>query len=193
MQSDGTSPQRSDAQRNRERILEVALEELSQGSPVSLSVIAKRAGVGQATMYRHFPDRDVLVLAVYHREVQQLVDSAPLLLRTQSPDVAFREWLSRLAKFAVAKAGLGEAMQQASRASGGSLHPGYAPVVSALAAFVDSNRDAGTIRADITVDDVLLAIAGVWQLRGASGWEAQAARLIDLIMSGLQAGAPSRS
>lgn len=182
--------QRSDAQRNRERILEVALEELSAGNAISLSAIAKRVGVGQGTLYRHFPDRDSLVLAVYHREVQLLVDSASELLAAHPAPIAFREWLSRLAKFAVTKAGFADAMQQASRATGEPLHPGYVPIVGALTGFLEANHAAGTIRPDLTIDDVLLMIAGVWQLSPLNDWQAQAARLLDLIMIGMTAGAP---
>src|SRR5882757_7129786 len=104
-------PLRSDAQRNRERILEVALAELTRASDAPLSVIAKKAGVGQGTFYRNFPNREALVLEVYRHEVQQVAETAAQLLRTRPPDRALREWMDRLAQYGMAKAGLADALR----------------------------------------------------------------------------------
>ncbi|MEH0416248.1 TetR/AcrR family transcriptional regulator [Streptomyces sp. B21-083] len=190
MESRNNVPQRSDAQRNRERILEVALVELSRSADVPLSVIAKKAGVGQATFYRNFPDREALVLEVHRHEVQQLTNSAAELLKTREADRALREWMDRLAYFAMAKAGLSDALRQATRATGGPERPGYSLVVDAIELLLDANHEAGTIRPEVTVDDFLLAIAGVWQIDLSGDWHSQATRLLDLIMDGLRAGAP---
>lgn len=149
--SDG--PQRSDAQRNRERILEVALTELSQAPDVPLSVIAKKAGVGQGTFYRNFPHREALVLEVHRHEVQQLVDSAEELLKTREPDQALRAWMDGLAHYATAKAGLADALRQATGATGGPAKPGYPLVFTAIETLLRANHDAGTIRPDVTADD----------------------------------------
>ncbi|MFF0156910.1 TetR/AcrR family transcriptional regulator [Streptomyces sp. NPDC005263] len=188
MRNDG--PQRSDAQRNRERILEVALVELSRSADVPLSVIAKKAGVGQGTFYRNFPNREALVLEAHRHEVQQLTEGATELLETKAPDQALREWMDRLARFAVAKVGLAEAMRQTIGTSTASAQPGYALVVAAITALLDANHEAGTIRPGVTADDFILAIAGIWQIDVHGDWHAQAARLLDLIMDGLRAGAP---
>jgi len=188
--SDG--PQRSDAQRNRERILEVALVELSRDAEAPLSVIAKKAGVGQGTFYRNFPNREALVLEVHRHEVQQLVDGAAELLENRAPDQALREWMDRLARFATAKAGLADALRQATSATGGPAQPGYSLVVGAIEALLEANHEAGTIRPGVTADDFILAIAGIWQIDIHGDWQSQATRLLDLIMDGLRAGAPGR-
>ena len=188
--SDG--PQRSDAQRNRERILEVALDELSRAVDVPLSLIAKKAGVGQGTFYRNFPNREALVLEVYRHEVRQLTDAAAELLKGGAPDRALREWMGQLARFAVAKAGLSEAMRQIVGTSDGPAQPGYALVVEAIEALLAANHEAGTIRPGVTADDFILAIAGLWQVDARGDWQTQSSRLLDLVMDGLRAGAPGR-
>jgi len=186
------APQRSDAQRNRERILEVALAELTRAADVPLSAIARKAGVGQATFYRNFPHREALVLEVHRHEVRQLLDSAARLLRTREPDQALREWMDRLARFSVARAGLADALRQATCAPGGPENPGLGPMAAAVELLLDANHDAGTIRPGVTVDDFLLAIAGIWKIDHDGDGDTRTARLLDLIMDGLRTGAPGR-
>jgi AcrR family transcriptional regulator len=191
VESRNDGPQRSDAQRNRERILEVALVELSRSTDIPLSVIAKKSGVGQGTLYRNFPNREALVLEVYHHEVQQLTESATELLKTREPDQALRTWMDHLARFIMAKTGLADALRQAS-ASKGQEQSAYSLVVKSIELLLNANHEAGTIRPDMTVDDFLLAIAGIWQIDIRGDWHAQVTRLLDLIMDGLRAGAPRR-
>ena len=104
---------RSDARRNRDAILAAALEALTESPDASLNAIAKRAGVANATLYRHFPNREDLVLATYEREVQGLVDAADSLLRKQAPIDALHSWIERLARYAVTKHGLADALRKA--------------------------------------------------------------------------------
>ncbi|WP_415925224.1 TetR/AcrR family transcriptional regulator [Streptomyces sp. ME19-01-6] len=186
------APQRSDAQRNRERILEVALAELTCSPDVPLSVIARKAGVGQGTFYRNFPSREALVLEIHRREVRQLTDGAAELLAVRDPARALREWMDRLAEFAMAKTGLADALRQATSATGGPARPGYSLVVAAIELLLDANHKAGTIRPGVTADDFVLAIAGIFQIDPNGDWRPQATRLLDLVMDGLRAGAPSR-
>lgn len=188
MTSAGTAPQRSDAQRNREKVLEAATAELTRDPEVPLSVIAKRAGVGQATFYRNFPNRETLVLEVYQREVRQVVSSASTLLEDLAPDAALREWMNTLAAFAMVKSGLAEAFDQAGRPAG-DANPAYLMVCDTVETLLAANREAGTIRADITTADFLLAIAGIWQIDPSGDWQSQAGRLLDLVMAGLRAPA----
>ncbi|MFP1625206.1 TetR/AcrR family transcriptional regulator [Streptomyces sp. 5K101] len=192
MSSRNDGPQRPDAQRNRERILEVALAELARAVDVPLSSIAKKAGVGQGTFYRNFPNREALILEVYRHEVHQLTDAAAELLKTRTPDQALREWMDQLARFAVAKAGLSDAMRQIVGTADGPAQPGYALVVEAIEALLAANHEAGTIRPGVTVDDFVLAIAGIWQIDSRGDWQAQSARLLDLVMDGMRTGAPGR-
>jgi AcrR family transcriptional regulator len=190
VQQKRNEPLRSDARRNRERILEVALEALTQSDDASLSSIAKKAGVGQGTFYRHFPNREALVLEVYRYEVQQVVDTASRLLETRPPDQALREWMDRLARYAMTKAGLADAMRRATRSQGSLAGVGHGPVTSAIAILLKANDEAGTIRPGLDPDDFLLAISGLWQIDPHGDWQSRAGRLLDLIMDGLRAGAP---
>ncbi len=184
------APLRSDAQRNRERILEVALEELTRSAGVPLSAIAKKAGVGQGTFYRHFPTREALVLEIYRHEMQQVADTAPVLLESRGPDRALREWMDRLARFAMTKAGLADAIRQATSAPGRPEKPGHAPVTEAAELLLRAAEDAGTIRPGVTVSDLFLVIGGLWTMDPHTDWQPRATRLLDFVMDGLRVGAP---
>ncbi|MEU5593034.1 TetR/AcrR family transcriptional regulator [Streptomyces sp. NPDC020298] len=192
MQEKKDAPLRSDAQRNRERILEVALAELTRNADAPLSVIARKAGVGQGTFYRNFPNREALVLEIYRHEMQQVADSAVELLGDRAPDQALRAWMDRLAEFAMAKAGLADAIRQATSAPGSPGKPAPTPVTSAAELLLHAAEQAGTIRPGVTGDDFLLAIAGLWQIDSADDWRSRANRLLDLVMDGLRVGAPGR-
>jgi AcrR family transcriptional regulator len=187
-----TAPQRSDAQRNRDRILEVALAELTRSADTPLSVIAKKAGVGQGTFYRNFPNREALVFEIYRHETQQLADCAVQLLQTREPDQALREWMDRLAQYAMTKTGLAEAIRQVITAPLGPANPAYSSLVATVELLLRANDEAGTIRPGITADDFLLAIAGLWQIDPHRDWQPQAIRLINLVMDALQVGTPRR-
>ncbi|WP_189827073.1 TetR/AcrR family transcriptional regulator [Streptomyces finlayi] len=186
------SPVRSDAQRNRERILAVALVELTHCADAALSAIARKAGVGQGTFYRNFPNRESLVLEIYRHEMQQVADSAAHLLASREPDRALREWMDRLAEFSMAKAGLADALRQATGAPGGPKKPGHTPVTAAADLLLRANEEAGTIRPGVTGDDFLLTIAGLWLLDPHEDWQPRATRLLDFVMDGLRVGAPGR-
>ncbi|MFS8199749.1 TetR/AcrR family transcriptional regulator [Streptomyces sp. CWNU-52B] len=192
MQQKKDTPLRSDAQRNRERILEVAVAELTLCADAPLSVIAKKAGVGQGTFYRNFPNREALVLEIYRHEMQQVAEAATELLCRYAPDRALRAWMDHLARFAMTKAGLADAIRQATSAPNSPAKPEPAPVTAAAELLLRTNEEAGTIRPGITGDDFLLAIAGLWQLDPHGDWQSRADRLLDLVMDGLRAGAPGR-
>ena len=184
---------RSDAQQNRERILQVAIAELTRSVDVPLSTIAKKAGVGQATFYRNFPSRDALVWEVYRYEMTQVADLADQLLQTSPPQQALREWMDRLAQYAMTKAGLADALRQASTTPECSEESRYAPVIAAAQRLLQANEEAGTIRSGVTTDDFFLAIAGIWQIDSKGEWQPRLTRLMDLVMDGLRAGAPARA
>lgn len=185
--TDSTELKRSDARRNREAILAAALEALTESPDASLNAIAKRAGVANATLYRHFPTREELVLATYQREVRKLVDAADLLLDQQPPIDALRRWVERLARYAVTKHGLADALRKATTpGSDLSSTDTYHAIVAALDRLLQANISAGTLRPGLDADDVILALAGLWQLDPASDWKAQAQRIYDIVLSGLQ-------
>jgi AcrR family transcriptional regulator len=182
-----TELKRSDARRNRDAILVAALEALTESPDASLNAIAKRAGVANATLYRHFPTREGLVLATYEHEVQRLVSAADLLLKEQAPVDALRSWVERLAGYAVTKHGLADALRKAATpGSDLSSTATYDSIVAALDRLLQANIAAGTLRPGLDADDVILALAGLWQLDPAGDWRAQAERIYDIVLSGLQ-------
>lgn len=185
------APIRSDAQRNRGRILTVALAELTRSADVPLSTIAKKAGVGQGTLYRHFPNREALILEVYRHEMQQIADIAAELLATRPPDQALREWMDHLASYAITKAGLADAVRQAANAPNSPGKPGYGPVIGAADLLLRAGEQAGTIRPGVTTEDFFLAIAGLWQLDSRAEWRPRQEWLLNLVMDGLRTGAPN--
>ncbi|MCI4042719.1 MULTISPECIES: TetR/AcrR family transcriptional regulator [unclassified Streptomyces] len=190
--SNKDAPLRSDAQRNRERILRVAMVELTLRADAPLSVIAKKAGVGQGTFYRNFPHREALVLEVYRYEMQQVAEAACELLETRPPERALREWMDRLARFALTKAGLADAIRLVTSAPNGPARPGPTPVMEAAGTLLRACEEIGAIRPGVSPDDFFLAIAGLWQIDPHEDWEPRAGRLLDFVMDGLRVGAPGR-
>lgn len=178
---------RSDARRNRDAILAAALEALTESPDASLNAIARRAGVANATLYRHFATREDLVLATYQHEVRKLVHAADLLLQEQAPNDALRIWVERLARYAVTKHGLADALRKAT-APGRDLSSTdtYNAIVAALDRLLQASISAGTLRPGLAAEDVILALAGLWQLDPATDWRAQAERIYDIVFSGLQ-------
>jgi AcrR family transcriptional regulator len=179
--------QRSDAAQNREAILVAALDALSESADASLNSIAKRAGVANATLYRHFPTRGHLVLEVYRQEVQQLVEVAEQLLESSAPADALRQWVDRLAQYAMTKHGLASALGSAT-SSDTPLHAEtYDLIAAALARLLSACEEAGSIRPGLDPDDVLLSLAGLWEIDPNSDWRGRARRLYDIVFSGLRA------
>ncbi|RLK57591.1 TetR family transcriptional regulator [Stenotrophomonas rhizophila] len=183
---------RSDAKQNRDRILSVALGELVRSADVPLSVIAKKAGVGQATFYRHFPTRESLVIEVYRHEMLQVTEFAKQLLKTLPPDQALRAWMNRLAEYAMTKTGLAGALRGVASSKEYMANDGYAPVIAAAQMLLDANDEAGTIRPGITTDKFFLTIAGIWQIDATEDWQPRLTWLMDTVIQGLCAGAPGK-
>ncbi|WP_037074636.1 TetR/AcrR family transcriptional regulator [Pseudonocardia spinosispora] len=177
---------RRDAERNRARILDVAREVLAEDGSASLNSIAKKAGVGAGTLYRHFPNRESLVLAVYRTEVQRLVDLAPTLLDEHSPPDSLRRWFERLATQIRLKRGLGDALTATNhdKVTGET----YGPVIEAITLMLRAGESDGSLRPGLDPDDVLLMMGCVWRVPAGSDGLRQADRLLDLIIDGLRAG-----
>ncbi|MEV4343587.1 TetR/AcrR family transcriptional regulator [Actinoplanes sp. NPDC049596] len=180
------SRRRADAEQNREAILSAALEALTESPEVSLNAIAKRAGVGNATLYRNFPTREALILAAYRHEVRQVADSAAELLASHPAERALRLWIGRVARYAMTKQGLAGALRAAAYAEDDLFAETYEPIVAALGTLLCAAEADGAVAAGVDPDDVLLLFAGLWQLNPAGDWEAQADRLFDLAMRGLR-------
>jgi AcrR family transcriptional regulator len=181
--------QRADAQRNKARILEVALSAFAADPQVSLNAIAKLAGVGPGTLYRHFPTREALLLAVYQEEIEALGASVERLLDHNSPLDAFCTWARKLAELARLKHGLGEALE--SPAAKAIINATYGPVTGAIERLLDAAKANGDIRRDVDAGDVLLLLSALWRVPPGPGGLEQADRLLDMIVGSL--ATPSRS
>jgi AcrR family transcriptional regulator len=181
-------PRRADAQQNRERILRVAHDALTEAPDASLNSIAKLAGVGPGTLYRHFPNREALVLAVYRYDVQHLADAAPALLAAHPPVVALRRWFDQLARYGMAKQAVADVLHSATGAD--AVGDSYEPISGAITLLLRACADAGAVRPGLDPDDVLLLIGFLWRIDPRSDWQTRTARMLDLVMDGLRAGAP---
>lgn len=181
---------RTDARRNRERILAVAREALCGDDDASLNSIAKKAGVGPGTLYRHFPSREALVLAVYRDGIQALTDAPAELLAEHQPLQALRLWFGRLAAYGLTNRSLAEALRSAT--SNGLLNGHDGRITAAAAQLVSACQQDGSIGSDIRADDVLLLLGLLWRIEWGPDATAQASRLLHLIMTALQAGAPRK-
>ncbi|MEU4673173.1 TetR/AcrR family transcriptional regulator [Amycolatopsis sp. NPDC023774] len=187
MSTGSVSPRRADTRRNHERILAVAAQSLACSGEVSFNAIAKQAEVGVGTVYRHFPTAADLILAVYEREVCQLVDVAPALLERCPPEQAFRVWASdHLAHYLITKRGLAKALRATSSGAELPAHA-YKSLVDALDTLLKANIAAGTVRPDTSVDTVMRAMAGLLLLSPAEDWKAATESLVDFVWRGMRA------
>ena len=175
---------RADAVKNREHILQVAHDAFARDGTVSLNTIAKQAGVGPGTLYRHFPTREALILAVYSRDVAHLVDSVPNVLAGHPPLEAFRHWFRTLAAYVRLKHGLGEALHTA--AVQDAVNQAYAPVVGAVGQLLRACADVGSLRGDLDPADVLLLMGFMWRVGPGADGIAQADRLMEMTITGLR-------
>jgi AcrR family transcriptional regulator len=176
---------RSDALRNRERILEVAKEAFTRhGAEASLDDIAKQAGVGAGTLYRHFPTRDALIEAVYRSEVEKLAAAARGFAGTMSPIDALRAWLLLFVDYIAAKHIIAPALN--SVAGGASrLYEGSRSLVQgAIEELVKRAKKSGDVRRDIDASDLLRAVIGVSYVSSGSDWQQSAKRLVDILIAG---------
>ncbi|MET7520603.1 TetR/AcrR family transcriptional regulator [Streptomyces sp. NPDC005480] len=176
---------RADARSNRLRILDAAAEALAAPGDTSLKSIARRAGVGQGTLYRHFPTRESLVLQVYGDEVAELVKAVPTLLMTLPPAPALRAWLERLLHLGRCTPEFADAIRAATGALTEQGREAHQPLLDALSALVRANERAGTIEPGTTPDDVLLLLGPLWRIDAAEEERARAGRLLDVLMRGL--------
>ena len=177
---------RSDAIRNRERVLEAAKAVFSQGGPeASLEAVARRAGVGIGTLYRHFPTREVLYEAVYRHEVEQLVELAKHLEAETAPVEALRHWLQAGVEFMATKKGMAAVLVMAAHGSSELVAYSLDRLTGAVGQLLQRAEAAGEIRADIDPEDLLRALVGMCYAHDRPGWQAKVLRLIDVFIDGL--------
>jgi AcrR family transcriptional regulator len=188
-------PQRADARRNRDRLLEVAsLAFAEYGVDASLEDIARHAGVGIGTLYRHFPSRDALLEAVFRRNVDQLAESADELLETMPAEQALAEWMQRFVAYVATKKGLAAHLKTVVSADSDLFAYSHQRMHETIDRLVNAAVDSGGIRADVDSADVLRALSGVCLMADQPGWQDQACRISSLLMDGLRyRSAPARA
>jgi AcrR family transcriptional regulator len=183
---------RADAARNRERVLEAAKAVFSAGgTEASLEAVAKRAGVGIGTLYRHFPTREALFEAVYRREVQQLSELAEQLRDAADPVDALRRWLRSNVELVATKKGMSAALALAIQRP--ELHAyAFDRLTEAVGALLDRAAAAGEIRSDVSSEDLLRTLIGMCHMHDQPGWQASVLRMVDVFVDGLRVRTAAR-
>jgi len=178
---------RADSLRNREQLLATAKSAFTEaGVEVALEEIARRAGVGIGTLYRHFPTRGALLAAVYSREVEQLAQAADRLLAEKQPSEALELWFEEVIAYMATKRVVGPALRadpvegaKVFAAGGPSVHQSFSRLLRAAA-------EAGEIRADLDATDVQRLLTGFAHGYDQPGWEAGARRMVSIMLAGLR-------
>jgi AcrR family transcriptional regulator len=174
---------RADAAGNRARIIQAARAVIANADELKLNAIAKQAGVGQGTLYRHFPTREDLLAEVYREDVGQLVAAAPALLAEHEPLTALALWFDLVAEYARVKRGVFAAVELA--VSQDLAAHSLGPIGEALTTLLDAGQADGTIRPDVDARDVILLIGYLTRLEPAE-WDTRARHLLQLVLAGLR-------
>jgi AcrR family transcriptional regulator len=176
---------RTDAQRNRERILEVAKEAFTRnGSEASLDDIAKDAGVGAGTLYRHFPTRDALIEAVYRSEVEKLAAAERTFAETRPPVEALRAWMLLFIDYIAAKHIIAPALNSVVGGPSKLYEGSRIQIQGAIDSLVRRAITSGDVRNDLEPFDLLRALIGVSNVASTPDWQQSARRLVDILISG---------
>jgi AcrR family transcriptional regulator len=176
---------RADAQRNRERILEVAKKEFTRsGANASLEEIAKKADVGPGTLYRHFPTREDLLIAVYRSEVEKLAAAERTFAGKLPPVEALRAWLLLFVDAVEAKQIIAPVFNTLIGDPKKVFEASYTQIHEALRALVKRAIKSGDIRKDLDPIDLLRAIVGVANVATSPDWQQSARRLVDILIAG---------
>ena len=180
---------RADAQRNRERILEVAKEAFTRsGANASLDDIAREAGVGPGTLYRHFPSREALLEAVYRSEMEKLAAAEEKFARELPPVEALRAWLLLFVDYIAAKHLIAPALNALVGGPKKLFEASYAKIWDAIRALVKRAVKSGDIRKDLDALDLLRALIGVANVATSPDWQQSARRLVDILITGSRPG-----
>lgn len=183
-------PMRADAQRNRELLLAAAVAAFSRNEPeVTLESIAKAAGVGIGTLYRHFPSREALVDAAYRSELARLCDSVSGLLATMPPDKALRTWMEEFLEYMTTKRGMSDALRMVIASGGNPFAESRARLLAAFTTLLCAGAADRSLRSDVDPADLMASISGVSMAVGEPSQREQARRVLDLLMDGVRYGA----
>ena len=180
---------RADARRNRDKLIEVAAAVFPEkGVETSLEDIARQAGVGIGTLYRHFPTREHLVEVVYRRELESLAAAARELAEKHTPDVALEEWMRRFVGYIATKRGMSNSLRILMTSNSSLFAEGFGNMRGALDGLLKTASEQGYIRSDMDTADVMHALASIYSIPDSPEWRERSHRLIGLLMDGLKAG-----
>jgi len=184
---------RLDAERNRELLVSAGKAVFSESGPnASLEEIARRAGVGIGTFYRHFSNRDSIIEAVYCREVEHLAKAAKRLVQRSDPGEALHGWMRLFIDYIATKKVLASALCSTLPGASDLAASSGARILEAITLLVSGAAASGDIRSDVAPGDLLRALAGFTYAGMGPDWESSARRLIDLLMDGLRTPANRR-
>jgi len=179
---------RADAERNRERILEIAKKVFTRdGAAASLDEIARESGIGNATLYRHFPTRDDLIGAVYRSEVEKLASAEQRFAASMPPLEALRAWMLLFIDHVAAKRLIIPAMNTVAGGATRLLEGSRSLIHTAFVSSVRRAIASGDLRSDTDPDDFVRALVGIFHTTALPGWEPSARRLVDILIAGSRA------
>lgn len=186
MTTGSVNPRRADTRRNHDAILNVAARSLACSERISFNDIAKQAGVGVGTVYRHFPTSEALIIAVYRRELEHLGEVVPKLLAEHDPEQAFRTWVTdHLAHYMMTKRGLAKALGAVTSAPAELPVNAHDTLIDALTTLLQANVEPGNIRPDLNPETILRGLGGLFYLNPKGDWRTETAELIDLLWRGM--------
>jgi AcrR family transcriptional regulator len=179
---------RADAERNRARLLDAARAAFASGqASVSLDQVARDAGVGIGTLYRHFPTREALVEALYRKELDDLCASATALLATRSPEGALRAWLDGFAGYVAAKREMADALRAVFASGAVTISQARVRLTAAVQAILDAGIADGTLRDDVRAEDVVAMTVGMFTATPSiDGGREQLERMFDLLLDAVR-------
>jgi AcrR family transcriptional regulator len=178
---------RADAARNREQLLEVATRVFASAeAETSMRAIAREAGVGIATLYRHFPTRESLVEAVYRDQVVRLTNGARDLLAEVAPAVAMRRWMDLFGDWIATKNGMLDTLLTVIESGAVGHARTRDELLNAISAILDAGRAAGDLRPDVTAEEIAASLIGIFTVAHQPGQAVTADRLLDILLDGLR-------
>lgn len=178
---------RSDSLRNRERLISAARDVFAEGgSGASLEAVARAAGVGIGTLYRHFPTRDALFQAVYRQEIDELVDLAGRLAAEVEPGESLARWIRANVRVVATKRGMLAALAPSGDGNRELFADARARLVAAVSLLMERGQAAGTLRRDVGAEDLLRTLYGICYSHEGADWQVRAMLMIDIFMTGLR-------
>ena len=182
---------RADAERNRARLLDAAKAAFASGQTPTLEQIARAAGVGIGTLYRHFPTREALVEALYRKELADLCGAADELLESRAPERALRAWMDVFANYVAAKREMADALRAVFAAGSVTVSQAREELTVAVRTILDAGVADGTLREDVRPEDIVALIVGAFTATSLVGGQEQRARMFDLLVDAVRRPGPA--